>query len=111
MKTIYLVIPCYNEQEVLPDTVKHLREKMETLMAKGAITKESRVVFVDDGSKDNTWAIIERYHTIYPELFDGLKLSRNEGHQNALSCRCGHSAMRSFQWMQTCRMTSTRLTR
>lgn len=84
MKTIYLVIPCYNEQEVLPDTVKHLREKMETLMAKGAITKESRVVFVDDGSKDNTWAIIERYHTIYPELFDGLKLSRNEGHQNAL---------------------------
>ena len=84
MKTIYLVIPCYNEQEVLPDTVKHLREKMETLMANGAITKESRVVFVDDGSKDNTWAIIERYHTIYPELFDGLKLSRNEGHQNAL---------------------------
>ena len=84
MKTIYLVIPCYNEQEVLPDTVKHLREKMETLMANGTITKESRVVFVDDGSKDNTWAIIERYHTIYPELFDGLKLSRNEGHQNAL---------------------------
>ncbi len=84
MKTIYLVIPCYNEQEVLPDTVKHLREKMETLMTNGTITKESRVVFVDDGSKDNTWAIIERYHTIYPELFDGLKLSRNEGHQNAL---------------------------
>ncbi|MBR6419635.1 MAG: glycosyltransferase family 2 protein [Oscillospiraceae bacterium] len=84
MKKIYLVIPCYNEQEVLPDTVKHLREKMETLMANGTITKESRVVFVDDGSKDNTWAIIERYHTIYPELFDGLKLSRNEGHQNAL---------------------------
>ncbi len=84
MKTIYLVIPCYNEQEVLPDTVKHLREKMENLMANGTITKESRVVFVDDGSKDNTWAIIERYHTIYPELFDGLKLSRNEGHQNAL---------------------------
>lgn len=84
MKTIYLVIPCYNEEEVLPETVKQLRGKMETLMDNGVITRKSRIVFVDDGSKDNTWALIERYHTIYPELIDGLKLSRNEGHQYAL---------------------------
>ena len=84
MKTIYLVIPCYNEQEVLPETVKCLKENMETLIENGVITVRSRVVFVDDGSKDNTWGLIERYHAIYPDLIDGLKLSRNEGHQNAL---------------------------
>ena len=84
MKTIFLVVPCYNEQEVLPETSKRLKEKMLSLREKGMISDDSRVIFVDDGSKDQTWEIISRYHAEEPMLFDGIKLSRNEGHQNAL---------------------------
>lgn len=84
MKTIFLVIPCYNEEEVLPETTKRLHEKMLHLQETGAVSRDSRVVYVDDGSKDKTWALISQYHTEYPDLFDGIKLSRNEGHQNAL---------------------------
>ena len=84
MKTIYLVIPCYNEEEVLPETVKRLVEKISDLQLSGVISQKSRVVFVDDGSKDHTWDLIKRYHTIHPMMIDGLKLSRNEGHQYAL---------------------------
>ena len=83
MQKLYLVIPCYNEEEVLPETSKQLRTKMETLMAAGKISKESRIVFVNDGSKDRTWEIIESLHKENP-LFQGIKLSRNKGHQNAL---------------------------
>ena len=83
MQKLYLVIPCYNEEEVLPETSKQLRVKMETLMAAGKISKESRIVFVNDGSKDRTWEIIESLHKENP-LFQGIKLSRNKGHQNAL---------------------------
>lgn len=83
MQKLYLVIPCYNEEEVLPETSKQLRAKMETLMAAGKISKESRIVFVNDGSKDRTWEIIEFLHKENP-LFQGIKLSRNKGHQNAL---------------------------
>ena len=83
MQKLYLVIPCYNEEEVLPETSKQLRAKMETLMAAGKISKESRIVFVNDGSKDQTWEIIESLHKENP-LFQGIKLSRNKGHQNAL---------------------------
>ena len=83
MQKLYLVIPCYNEEEVLPETSKQLRAKMETLMAAGKVTKESRIVFVNDGSKDRTWEIIESLHKENP-LFQGIKLSRNKGHQNAL---------------------------
>ena len=83
MQKLYLVIPCYNEEEVLPVTSKQLRAKMETLMAAGKISKESRIVFVNDGSKDRTWEIIESLHKENP-LFQGIKLSRNKGHQNAL---------------------------
>ena len=83
MQKLYLVIPCYNEEEVLPETSKQLRAKMETLMAAGKISKESRIVFVNDGSKDRTWEIIETLHKENP-LFQGIKLSRNKGHQNAL---------------------------
>ena len=83
MQKLYLVIPCYNEEEVLPETSKQLRAKMETLMAAGKISKESRIVFVNDGSKDRTWEIIESLHKENP-LFQGIKLSRNKGHQNAL---------------------------
>ena len=81
--TLYLVVPCYNEQEVLSETSRRLKQKMEALLAQGRITPESRVLLVDDGSRDDTWAIIYGLSDNDP-LFAGLKLSRNRGHQNAL---------------------------
>ncbi len=78
-----MVIPCYNEQEVLPETAKRLSEKIKKLIADGIIDEKSRVVFVNDGSKDNTWEMIEKLHNENP-MFQGIKLSRNRGHQNAL---------------------------
>ena len=83
MDVLYLVIPCYNEQEVLHDTAEAVRLKMEKLMSDGKISSESRVVFVNDGSKDDTWKLIEEAHN-ENSLFQGVKLSRNRGHQNAL---------------------------
>lgn len=83
MNTLYLVVPCYNEQEVLPETASRLERKMAQLMEGGQISPQSRVVFVDDGSRDGTWALIESFHRINP-LFTGIGLSRNRGHQNAL---------------------------
>jgi glycosyltransferase involved in cell wall biosynthesis len=80
---LYLVIPCYNEQEVLLETAKRTKEKLLGLMEKGKITKESRICFVDDGSKDKTWEIIDSL-CAEDEIYCGLKLSRNKGHQNAL---------------------------
>ena len=80
---LYMVIPCYNEQEVLPETSRQLKEILYDLMDRGKISLESRVLFVNDGSKDETWNIIEDLHAQDP-LFLGLKLSRNKGHQNAL---------------------------
>jgi len=83
MKNIYLVIPCYNEEDVLIETSNRLKEKIERLIEENKINKNSRIVFVDDGSKDKTWNIIEQLHSTN-ELFLGIKLSRNRGHQNAL---------------------------
>lgn len=83
MDILYLVVPCYNEEEVLPETSKQLRTKMQSLMEKGKISSESRIVFVNDGSKDRTWQIIEELHG-EDNIFQGVKLSRNKGHQNAL---------------------------
>ena len=80
---LYIVVPCYNEEEVLPETTKRLGEKMHALISKGTISPESRVLYVDDGSKDKTWALIEKAHGD-DEIFSGAKLSRNRGHQNAL---------------------------
>lgn len=80
---MYIVIPCYNEEEMLPITARALVKKLDTLIADGRISPASKVMFVDDGSKDKTWQIIERLHRSC-ELFTGLKLSRNKGHQNAL---------------------------
>lgn len=82
-EVLYLVIPCYNEEEVLPETTRQLTKKMNDLMRRGLIAQESRIVYVNDGSKDNTWALIERYHKENP-LVNGVNLSRNRGHQNAL---------------------------
>ena len=81
--TLYLVVPCYNEEEVLRDTAGKLGAKMKALAASGRISGESRVVFVDDGSRDRTWAIIEELGGA-DALFAGVKLSRNRGHQHAL---------------------------
>lgn len=80
---LYMVIPCYNEQEVLPETSKRLKEKRSTLVKAGKIDPESRIIFVNDGSKDRTWEIIRRLHEEDP-VFGGVNLSRNRGHQNAL---------------------------
>ena len=80
---LYLVIPCYNEEAVLPETAKRLREKYDTLMSEGKISADSRIVFVNDGSKDKTWEMIEDLHRADP-VFRGICLSRNKGHQNAL---------------------------
>ena len=81
--TLYIVVPCYNEEEVLPETSKRLKAKLEQLMAAGRISGQSRILFVNDGSRDRTWEIISQLHTQSP-LFCGVDLTRNRGHQNAL---------------------------
>ena len=80
---LYIVVPCYNEQEVLSETSKRLKQKMHSLQEKNLIDGESRVMFVDDGSRDKTWEMIS---SLVKEdaLFAGVKLSKNQGHQNAL---------------------------
>lgn len=80
---LYIVIPCYNEQEVLPVTSGMFLKKINSLIEKGRVAPESRVVFVNDGSKDNTWNIIQELAKS-DEHFEGVCLSRNRGHQNAL---------------------------
>ena len=83
MNTIYLVVPCYNEEEVLRETASRLKEKMQVLISNKVISEKSRITFVDDGSKDKTWSIIEELNS-NDKIFSGVKLSRNRGHQNAL---------------------------
>lgn len=80
---LYLVIPCYNEEEVLQETAKRLLEKINTMISNNIISKESKILFVNDGSKDKTWSIIEELH-VKNNIFSGINLSRNRGHQNAL---------------------------
>lgn len=81
--TLYIVIPCYKEQEVLHETASRLQAKMENLIFNHKISPDSRVMFVNDGSTDQTWPIICELHEKNP-LFSGVNLSRNRGHQNAL---------------------------
>lgn len=83
MDILYIVVPCYNEEEVLPETARQLHLKMEQLIQNKKISPKSRIVFVNDGSKDKTWSIISMLHKENP-LFQGILLSRNRGHQNAL---------------------------
>ncbi|MDE6787766.1 MAG: glycosyltransferase family 2 protein [Ruminococcus sp.] len=83
MDILYLVIPCYNEEEVLPETSKQLKEKLLSLIEKGEVSEKSRIMFVNDGSKDKTWDIISKLHN-EDKIFQGVCLSRNRGHQNAL---------------------------
>lgn len=80
---LYLVIPCYNEQEVLSDTAEKLAHKLTQLIDAGKISERSRIAFVNDGSSDRTWEIIRQY-TERSTLFSGINLAHNEGHQNAL---------------------------
>lgn len=91
MIKLCLVIPCYNEQEVLPETSKRLKEKYDQLIKDEMISPDSRVLLVDDGSKDKTWSMISDLHEQNP-MFWGVKLSRNRGHQNALLAGL-HAAM------------------
>ena len=81
--TLYVVIPCYNEEEVLEETTKRLKEKLSTLIKEKKISKDSRVMYVNDGSRDNTWDLIKKINE-KEKLFTGITLSRNRGHQNAL---------------------------
>lgn len=83
MKTVWLVIPCYNEQEVLPETSRQLKKIMQHLMQQEKISKDSRIAFVNDGSKDATWQMISQLHD-EDSLFVGINLAHNRGHQNAL---------------------------
>lgn len=83
MTKLFMVIPCYNEEEVLPETSKRMIEKYNSLIEKKYISKESKIMLVDDGSKDKTWSLIEQLVNDN-EYFVGLKLSRNRGHQNAV---------------------------
>ena len=80
---LYVVIPCYNEEEVLEETTKQLKVKMSGLIKDKVISKDSRVMYVNDGSKDDTWNLIKKISE-REELFTGISLSRNRGHQNAL---------------------------
>lgn len=82
-KILYLVVPCYNEEQVLPETVKELTIKLNSMIDSGLVSDKSRMVFVNDGSKDRTWELIETYHEENP-LVLGIKLSRNRGHQFAV---------------------------
>lgn len=83
METLYLVIPCYNEEAVLDETTKRLTKKMNALIESKKISKNSKVIYVNDGSKDKTWEKIQKYHE-ENSMFGGINLSRNRGHQNAL---------------------------
>ena len=83
MEKLYIVIPCYNEEEVLDKTKTELKKKMNTLIQNKKIDKQSKVIFVNDGSKDKTWDLIQQFYQV-DKLFVGINLSRNRGHQNAL---------------------------
>lgn len=83
MAVLYVVVPCYNEQEVLPETTRRLTAKLDEMIVQGLCSQDSRILYVDDGSKDATWSMIEAYHRDNP-MVCGIKLAHNRGHQNAL---------------------------
>lgn len=83
MDKLYLVIPCYNEEEVLHETSNRLFEKMNSMIERNLIDKDSKILFINDGSKDKTWEIIQELYN-KNKMFSGVNLSRNKGHQNAL---------------------------
>lgn len=80
---LYIVVPCYNEEEVLPESSKELKSILEKLIEEDKISSKSKILFVNDGSKDKTWQLIEELHN-ESKYFTGVCLSRNRGHQNAV---------------------------
>ncbi|TGY66881.1 glycosyltransferase family 2 protein [Dubosiella muris] len=80
---LYIVIPCYNEQEVLPVTKPMFLNKLNHLIARRKVSEQSRILFVNDGSRDSTWNLIQEFAN-QEEKIEGISLSRNRGHQNAL---------------------------
>ncbi len=80
---LYLVVPCYNEEPVIMDSAEKLKNKMNDLISTGKIADGSRVLFVDDGSKDKTYQLIHELHENNPSLFSGVKLAHNRGQQSA----------------------------
>lgn len=85
MTKLAIVVPCYNEEEVLTIASKALREILDDLIQKGKIAKDSFILFVNDGSKDRTWALIEEEHAAHPVRVCGVNLAANVGHQFALT--------------------------
>ncbi len=85
MDRLAIVVPCYNEEEVLKIASQALREVLEDLVKKGKIGEDSFILFVNDGSKDRTWELIEEEHRAYPRQVFGVKLAGNVGHQFALT--------------------------
>ena len=83
--TVYFVIPCYNEEAVLRETTRRLTEKLNAMRDTGLIGESSRILYVDDGSKDKTWLLISQFNR-ENSWVEGVKLSHNRGHQNALLC-------------------------
>ncbi len=83
LETLFVVIPCYNEETVLEETTKRMKVKLEELIKAKKISANSRVMYVNDGSKDSTWSIIKKINQ-KEKLFTGITLSKNRGHQNAL---------------------------
>ncbi len=81
--TLYIVVPCYNEEEALDTSAQTLLDRLRELMKKGSISDKSRIVFVDDGSRDGTWEIIQRWYAGNEEI-KGLRFAHNRGHQNAI---------------------------
>ena len=94
MDTLYIVVPCYNEQECLQTSTTLLKEKLINLISKGKISKESKIVLVNDGSKDHTWEIISKLNQ-EDKMFIGIKLSHNKGHQNALMAGLTYASEKS----------------
>ncbi|MBR3575195.1 MAG: glycosyltransferase family 2 protein [Lachnospiraceae bacterium] len=85
MERLAIVVPCYNEEEVLGMSSEALRGVLNDLVSKGKISPDSFVLFVNDGSADKTWSLIEEEHSRYPGQVFGVKLARNVGHQYALT--------------------------
>ena len=83
---LYVVVPCYNEEEVLPETSRRLEKRLRSLMGQRRVSPESRVLFANDGSKDRTWELIRELHDdpAHDGLFTGISLAHNRGHQNVL---------------------------
>lgn len=86
-----IVVPCFNEEEVLPETANRLRETVDRLVVEKLVADGSGVYFVDDGSRDKTWLLVTQLKAARPDRFHGIKLSRNQGHQSALLAGLRHA--------------------